>query len=234
MFLKNVILIGLTLSSAGLTQAMTTESVGAKEVFVIDGFDSNDITTVFVEGELSNTCLQLTTPIVTVDEQRMRIDIDIRAYRNTGNCIPARISFDQNITIGELKAGSWSIAIGGSNQGYAINIAQADTTSTDDFLYASIESIAVEKDTATGQLTAVITGQMFASCLAWDEVKVIDQAKVVVLLPILKQTSSDCQPSGESFQKRIALPRDRSEGRHLLHVRSLNGQAFNQLFSVQN
>jgi hypothetical protein len=234
MFLKNVMLLGLTLSPAGLAQALTVESVGAKEVFVIDGFDSNDITTVFVEGELSNTCLQLTTPTVTVDEQRLRIDIDIRAYRNTGNCIPARISFDQNITIGELKAGTWSIVIGGSSQEYSINIGQADTTSTDDFLYASVESIAVERDATNGNLTAVISGEMFASCLVWDQVKVIDQVKVVVLLPILKQTSSDCQPSSESFQKRIALPGNRSEGRHLLHVRSLNGQAYNQLFSVQN
>jgi hypothetical protein len=75
-------------------------------------------------------------------------------------------------------------------------------------------------------------GDLLADCLAFQDIKVLDQGKVIVVLPILEQTSTTCHSTQEHFHQKVALPSNLAPGRHLLHVRSLNGRSLNRLFEV--
>jgi hypothetical protein len=82
----------------------------------------------------------------------------------------------------------------------------------------------------TGALVASLEGRFTNSCMVWEDLKVQDNGKTVNVLPIMKLEGTNCVAGEFPFKKTIALPESIVAGRHLLHVRSLNGNAVNHLF----
>ena len=66
-----------------------------------------------------------------------------------------------------------------------------------------------------------------------ESVKVINSGKTIEVLPVMSMdANAQCLDVEVPFLEEIVLPRDLTIGRHLVHVRSLNGKSVNAVFSV--
>jgi hypothetical protein len=207
-------------------------SVDASYVFAPRGFDDNDETVVVIDGYLPSGCFRLTRPETTVDQETKTISITPFARFFDIPCIEARIPYSQEIRLGVLAEGDYEVVVKTSAVSESLSVAESTNAGPDDYLYAPVDAVNVERDPETGKLTAVLEGRFTDRCMEWDEVEVADDGATVVLLPKMAMRDDDsCGAAELPFKKRVDLPETIAEGRHLLHVRSLNGQAVNSLFT---
>ena len=206
--------------------------VDASYVFSPHGFDDNDEVVVVIDGYLPSGCFRLTRPETAIDMEAKTISITPVARFFDIPCVEARIPYSQEIRLGVLPEGDYELTVKTASVTETLNIAEATNAGPDDFLYAPVDSVNVERDRITGKLTATLEGRFTDLCMDWDEIAVIDDGKTVVVLP--KMTLRDdiaCGASEQPFKKVVDVPETVANGRHLLHVRSLNGQAVNALFT---
>ena len=206
--------------------------VATKAVFVPIGFDDNDDIMVVLDGTLPDTCYRLAYNTVDYDATTKSYVVRQIARHFNSVCIPAEVPFSVEAHLGVLPAGDFGIEAFGAPK-ESLPVTESTSAGPDDFLYAPVENARVEVDPATGNYVGTIDGRMTSSCQSLDQVKVIDSGKSIEILPIMKMTEgADCVAGERPFSSRFDLPSAMSVGRHLLHVRSLNGKAVNQMFSV--
>jgi hypothetical protein len=233
MITKPILGAAMGLALAGVAKADEPRSVGASQLFAPNGYDDNDEIVVVAAGFLPNTCYQLTNPTVKVNLETRTVSIDLKSHVNPGPCVDVPVPFEQEIDLGSLPAGDWSLHTSVGTLRAPLNVVVSPSETPDAYLYAPIDNVNVSFDAESGRWTAILTGDLLATCLGIKETKVLGQDDVVVLLPILEQTDDVCQPTSEHFNLKVTLPKDLKPGRHLLHVRSLNGRAVNRLFDVR-
>jgi hypothetical protein len=210
--------------------------VEAVDLFVPNGFDSNDEIVVVIDGYFPNSCYRLTRPELSIDHAKHEIKINQMARKFPGPCLVPLVPFTNIVHIGALEAGTYRVS---TNKGMlVVTLGVAEDASSgafgpDDFLYAPVDAVSVSKN-ASGRYEARLTGRFTNDCMEFDEVRVLHKGRVIELLPILKNTASDagCQPMEESFSRKVLLPAEVDAGRNLVHVRSLNGASINSVFSV--
>lgn len=213
--------------------ALAQTPVNTNAVYLPDGFDDNDQSQLVIEGVLPSTCYQLTSPAIEKNDTAMTIAIVAQAYVNNGNCAPTPVPFNQEVDLGSLAAGIWKISVGGLDGTEDLRITHSTTSGPDDFIYAPVENARISKDPATGTWRVSLRGKISVSCMDWKEARLIVQSRVLIVLPILEQTSVDCRPTTAPFEREVALPADLAEGRYLVHVRALNGRAINTVFNLK-
>lgn len=203
-------------------------NVDARYVFAPEGFDDNDEAIVMVDGYLPSGCYKLTRPEYTVDEQTKTITIKPMARYFDVACIEALIPYQFEVKLGILSEGLYTVKLNNAAV-ESLGVAEATSAGPDDYLYAPIDGASVAT-TDTGALQATLEGRFTNSCMVWDDLKVIDTGKTVNILPVMKIEGSGCVAGEFPFKKVVDLPESVVSGRHLLHVRSLNGNAINHLF----
>lgn len=210
-------------------------SVDAVDLFVPNGFDSNDEIVVVLDGYLPNSCYRLTRPEIDIDRPMHTIKITQMARRFPGPCIVPLVPFTNVIHVGALEPGSYQVS---TNKGMLLKNLSVEldpgtgTYGPDDFLYAPVDSVSVSK-TSDGRFEAKINGRFTNDCMEFGDVRLIHKGRVIELLPVLKDYSdADCQPTEKMFTRSVRLPEDLLVGRNLVHVRSLNGSSINAVFSV--
>jgi hypothetical protein len=98
-------------------------------------------------------------------------------------------------------------------------------------MYAPVERVRVER--AGEQFEAVIEGRFTSTCMQMAEHRLVDSGRTHQLLPIAKMAEGgDCRAAIRPLAQTVRLPAGMAPGRHLLHVRSLNGKAQNAVFTV--
>jgi hypothetical protein len=208
-----------------------------RAAFIPDGFDSNDNAQLVIEGEFPNTCYRPSTPKVTVDEASRTITVEAQAYFYEGFCLQILVPFDQTVDLGILTAGKYSVIQKVRLGGYpialgALNVRRATHAGADDYLYAPVSQIFLDQSENRHRL--VLTGEFTNSCLRLADVKIGVQPKVLVLQPVAELSSrTDCVDGKFPFQRVVELG-DVPHGRYLIHVRTLNGKALNQLADFRN
>ena len=208
--------------------------ISVQKILAPAGFDSNDEAEVILDGYLPSTCWRLSHNTATVEQATGAIEITQYARQTNGPCLPAKVPFTSEAAIGLLPAGQYRVSARGAPS-RVLHIVAATVSGLDDFLYAPVDAVRVEVDQAAGGYVATLTGRLTNSCLVWDDVKVLDQGDVVVLLPVLKAADiATCATDTAEieFKRQVPLPTGMMSGRHLLHVRSLNGKAVNTMFKV--
>jgi hypothetical protein len=206
-------------------------AVEAETVFAPAGFDDNDEAVVLVDGYLPSGCYRLTRPEVAVDETAKTITITPVARFFDVPCIQARVPYSLELQLSQLAAGEYRLAVNGHGPTEALAVAAATNLGPDDFLYAPIDEASVDTD-AQGRLVATLAGRFTNSCMALDELRLVDSGKTLQVLPIMKLTAAEPCTAGEfRFKEKLVLPAATGESRRLLHVRSLNGRAVNVIFS---
>lgn len=210
------------------------ELVKVGGIFVPVGFDNNDEVVAVVDGYLPNTCYKLAFNEAKLDPATNVFTITQWArHRTTGVCIDVLVPFTSEVALGVTAPGTYQIASDGADaQPLVVN--PAPTESPDNFLYAPVDAVHIEYDQALNTYVAVLQGRFTSSCMSWTDVRVIDSGRTLQILPIIALSLDDgsCSANEVDFVKRVPLPGGITPGRHLVHVRSLNGKSANAVFSV--
>lgn len=223
--------------------------VPARYAFVPVGFDDNDEAQVVIDGYLPSGCYRLTGPDVVVDRAMKTIKIRPLARYFDIPCVEALIPYQLEVNLGVLPEGRYVLSL--NHNGYRRNpnptpslpgpdllhqtfeITHAKQTTPDDELYAPVDSVRVSSSSGDRNLRATIEGRLTSTCMKWKELRIQDHGPTINLIPVIEMASpppEGCQNVEIFYQKEIPLPPTLTPGRHLLHVRSLNGRALNALF----
>jgi hypothetical protein len=196
------------------------------------GFDSNDRTQLVVESYLPNTCYKVGPHKVQVDASSKAIKVEQWVYRYPGICLQVIVPFHKVVDIGILDAKDYQILDAKSGDALGtLSVTRAINPGPDDYLYAPVTDARVETKSEEERVL-IVEGVFNNSCFGMDNIKVDVQAKVVVVLPIAKETQGEaCKEGKFAFKIEQPLPK-LNFGRYLLHVRSMNGQAINKLFDA--
>ncbi len=206
--------------------------VDVRDVFVPVGFDNNDEVEIVLDGYLPDTCYKLAFSRVTFDEATRTFAIRQYARKMPGICFETPVPFTIEAPLGLVKAGDYDVTSRGAD-GQPLDVAVATRDGADDYFYAPVDSVRVERTVGGTGLQAVIEGRFTSSCMRFAELRLVDTGRTLQLLPIIRlMTQADCRIQERPFLEKIKLPTTMTSGRHLLHVRSLNGKAQNAVFSV--
>ena len=207
-------------------------TVGTKYLFSPIGFDDNDEATVVLDGYLPSGCYRLVQPEVVVDQETKRVTITPKARFFDHPCIEALVPYWQEIHLGILPIGDYKVVVPSSSIQEAMKIVEAPSAGPDDYLYAAIDAAAVDKQDDSDGYSIKMQGRFTNTCMVLTEIRVIDTGRTINVLPIMTmEDRDDCKPTEIPFRRMVDLPATVVEGRHLLHVRSLNGQAVNHVFT---
>jgi hypothetical protein len=202
-------------------------------IYVPGGFDSNDRVQLVTEGVYPNTCYRPAPPQIVTDRAAREIRITSSAYQYEGNCLQVVVAFDQTLEIGMLEAGSYKVIQqkeGGSVEMGTLRVGVSRSQDADDFLYAPVsQAYAENKD---GKTLVRVTGSFTDSCMRLSDVLITEEPRVLVVQPIAtRDARPDCTAGNYPFDRTVEVAGNR-KGRFLLHVRSLNGKAFNHLVDL--
>jgi len=212
--------------------APTKVKVNFAKIYVAQGFDSNDKVQIVGEGIYTNGCFRNAETKVRVDHVQKVISLTPFAYKYDGICIQVVLPFDRVVDIGILKAGTYKVRLDGqSNFLGDVMTTVAATKNPDDFNYAPISQAFFRNN---GQNNIVsLTGEFPNSCMSLKEVKFDVQPDVLVVQPIAQmEERTDCKDGRFYFEKDTDVG-PMKQGRYLLHVRSMNGKAINNLVDVR-
>lgn len=200
--------------------------------YVPDGFDSNDRVQVVAEGYFSNTCYRTAGYESKVDVNKKVIEVASRAYKYKGMCLQMIVPYSQVINVGLLEAGVYTVKDKNHGTLGSLKVKLSTSGGPDDYLYAPISQAAVESD-ASGHYVAV-SGKFTNSCVEFKDLRAEIQKNVILVLPISEMADrSDCVAGSFPFSKTVKLGNGLTPGRYLLHVRSLNGNAINNLVDIE-
>ncbi len=197
------------------------------------GFDTNDNSQVVAEGLFSNTCYKPVGTKVAVDHENKIIRLYARAFKYEGMCLQMVVPFNREIDVGLLKAGTYKVySILNNNDEKELGDMQvsiATNSEPDDFLYAPVSQAYFSKK--DGKYFVTVSGMFPQTCYKMREVVVRVQPKVLVVQPIAEKTDELCDERLQPYSETVEV-KNVKEGRYLLHVRSLNGKAINNLIDV--
>ncbi len=211
--------------------------VEATDMFVPHGFDNNDEVVAVIDGYLRSGCYKITRPDVNIDHEQRMITITPQARYYEAVCIQALVPYTQVVSLGVLNVGDYTVQTKSRNLSETLAVAESKNAGPDDMLYAPVDDVAVDNAVNPTRPIAIISGRLTNSCMRIDDVKVQRNDKTIEIFPLLVlEDRVDCQLLETPF--RIPVPlvrageREFRTGRFLAHVRSLNGQSANTVFSV--
>lgn len=227
-------LTGLSLSTVATAQASgALVQVPGDDLFIPVGFDDNDETVFVVDGYLPSGCYRLTRPEIDFDQDTGVVSVKPMARYFDMPCIAALIPYHFEVRLGVMPMGEFTVEIAGTDVKETLRIREATSAGPDDHLYAPVDDVSINR-AQDGTLKATLTGRLTNSCMTFTEIQISHTGKTVQLLPIMGYEQSDTCEAGEfPYKNKITLPAGLDRGRHLLHVRSLNGRDANQLFTVE-
>ncbi len=215
------------------TKLLAEESVNEKlwigGVFIPVGFDDNDEVVIALDGFVPNSCYNLNDPVIERTDNVFRISLTARV--SVPPClITSKLPFTKIVTLGLLKEGIYTVEVNDGLTFEELTIEKAPKDTQDTYTYAAVTGAGVRA--VDGKMIATLYLKMHMSCIVLDEVKTFDSIRTVELLPIIKLDETiSCEPTSDVNVVEVALPESISKGRHLLHVRSQQGQSVNIMFN---
>lgn len=233
---KTLLPIAFALAAGGspaLAEQGELVAVDVRTVFVPIGFDDNDEAEVILDGYLPSGCYRVAGAETSVDHDARRVVVKAMARFFDVPCLEILVPFKIEAKLGQLAEGTYTIEVQGPSTTLSetLPVKHSFGPSPDDYPYVPVDDVTVDLDRVEHQMVATVRGRFTSTCMRWQEAKVEDHGKTVNVLPILRMELLDrCEPVERPFVQRVVLPESISYGRHLLHVRSMNGQAVNQVF----
>jgi hypothetical protein len=206
--------------------------VPAEGIFIPNGFDDNDQALVVLDGYLPNSCHKLVGSEVKKDPTTGAITVLQYARRFDGICLQVRVPYFREVDLGVMPMGETPVStLGAPNE--TLKVVESTNAGPDDYLYAAVDSARIEGDPASGRYFAVLQGRFTNTCMKLKQVVIHDSGRTVEVLPIIEMVDQDgCQEAEIPYSWMEKLPDGMTAGRHLLHVRSLNGKSVNAMFTV--
>jgi hypothetical protein len=210
------------------------------QVFSPFGFDDNDNAEVVLHGTFPNTCYKTGPVEGRVDTAAGVIFVRAQAYRYRGGCAQVLVPFTQSVKLGTVPAGTYRVVVEdrpGSTT-TPLTVAQARTPGADDYLYAPVAQVALDKRD-DGTYAVRLEGEwpfMFIGCMVMREVRAyLSPGNALVVMPIaeLVDDGEQCAPQAEThrfvFTQAVG---ELAASEYLVHVRVLDGNSLNRFVDL--
>lgn len=211
----------------------TTVVAQINKVYAPEGFDSNDIVQIVVQGKFPNSCYRAIAPELKIDRETKEIFIKPLAFQYPGICLMYIVPFEKSIDLGLLQAGTWKIYQGqdkASGEMASVVVKSSKTENPDDYTYTPVTQVTFKQAGETSTFT--MTGEFTNNCMSLDKIEVNVQKDVVVLQPIAKISVDPTCKNGSFPFTGQAVVKDIPGGKFLVHVRSMNGNSINSFVNV--
>ena len=244
----------LVLSVVGISSAKAKSQIvelPIARIFVpARGFDDNDSVEAVVDGELPNACYLLEKQSIKVDESSKVITVRQFAIRlGSGTCKEGSepnspefitpIPFTETISLGKLDSGDYKIAYYPKPELQSLKaflVGSSPVPNLDSLPYAMVTEVSVsDVVTLSKPIQVEIRGILNNSCYHLNEkigIETIDNV-TVVLPTVTIDRQAACLMFTRPFTAGVTLPPILSEGRYLVHVRSMNGKSLNRVYTVE-
>ena len=202
--------------------------------YIPQGFDTNDHVQMVAEGTFNDACYRPAKPEIKVDHKAKTIQITPRAYRyNSFGCALVLVDYHQVIDLNLLEVGKYKVLQHGNKSTFGdLSIRAATNSDPDDFLYAPVSQAYLSQN-GNGSGTLQIDGVFTDNCTELVDVAVDIQPKVIVVRPIAeREDRKDCKKGSFPFATKVDV-NGLNKGKYLLHVRSLNAKAINNLIEIE-
>lgn len=229
------VVLAITIIMFFSMSARATGVVDTRYLFVPVGFDDNDEIVAVADGYLASPCLKISSSVVKKDLVTKLITVDVQTKKEPGDCKwDFRVPFTTVLTLGSLPVGEYTVRTIDGKLQEKLKVTEAKSGSVDNSLYAPVDKAQV-KVNSDGRFEAVVEGRFTDTCSTVGELVLSDSGKTLELLPLMRRERPDahegqCEPRETRFIAKKVLP-ELMPGRYLLHVRSLNGQSINDVFS---
>jgi len=208
--------------------------IKTENVFVPNGFDDNDEVQVIADGYLENPCQKISESTVKKDLHAKRIVVEVKAIMETVFCNwDFRVPFTRVLSLGQMPEGDYTVMTEDGKIVEKLSVARAKSSSPDDKLYAPVDRVRVKLN-QNGEFEAIIEGRFPDDCSTIGELELTNSGKTLEILPLMvreKKHPGQCEPRQVPFEATKILP-SLKPGKYLVHVRSLNGQSENAVFST--
>lgn len=220
-------------ANANLPDPVIVES-GYHTSYIPDGFDNNDHVQMVGEGIYSNTCFRPAAYDIDVNHSEKKVFVTPKAYKYDGMCLMMLVPYSQTIDLGILKAGRYEVVQKEANTSSKLGdlaIRVAANSSADDYLYAPISQAFFQQQHGKSKL--ILTGEFSNTCWRYLETRVDVQKNVIVVQPVSEMEEGvACLDKVVPFKKEVQV-QNIPKGRYLLHIRSTNAKAVNNLIDIR-
>lgn len=207
------------------------------KLYVPHGFDDNDVVEAVVSGHFKDSCHQLSRVNLNINEATKTVELTPVSYSvGSDSCIQMISPFIQVVKLGRLAAGSYTFKVAQNPQvTEQVNVALAQVSERDDFLYPPVEQVELEKDRfGTSYLT--LKGrypQLKRGCMSTEEAVVdLQEGQMLVVQPKSRVVEAGDLGCEKEYEKTFRLPFENLQGKMLVHVRAINGDAYNKVISL--
>lgn len=223
----------IALMSTNLWAQVEIKELPVAKIYIPKGFDSNDASQVIVSGELPNLCYKSPRHSIKRVGNKFSIKVEGSYVKNTdpGKCINISVPFLEEVTLGELPAGAYQIALANGQNNFRVQelvVKEAKAQIRDEHFYADVKFI----EESDANRVVKLIGHHPNDCLEIEKVEILsNDADTLSLLPILKIRSGHCTQKRVPFEYNYEVPMLENMARGvLLHVRVMDGRSVNHLF----
>jgi len=242
-----VSLMGTSAFANSTALATTEKEVAIQKVFVPpSGYDDNDTIEMVLDGVIPNSCWRLARNEFSIDQANHWIFVKQYIYKlNSEACADEAslsdaqklpVPFTTELKVGMLKSGQYTIRYwqGASAFGDRIfYVEHAPVETVDSLPYALVSSVNIaDQINESSSVVTTLQGSLTSTCMELDNQvtqHVFDDVRVI--LPTVHILPGICLYVLQPFETDVNLGA-MTQGRYMLHIRSLNGEALNRVFSV--
>lgn len=229
---KKLVLLFSGIFITGRLLAAEVVNVPVDQLFIPQGFDSNDNVEVVVSGHLPNLCYK--SPYIRIVSKNdkeivLKVEATYQAPADQ-SCAEMIVPFLETFSLGILDSGNYKVkvnALADAGQNANLKIAEATSNAVDQFIYAQVDYI----EKSSSSRTVILAGYNPSECLELEKIVVEHNGKdTFSILPIMRQTSDFCPMKMVPFKYEVEVPKVLAADIVLLHVRSLEGKSVNTAF----
>jgi len=213
------------------------EYVPLTNIYIPEGYDSNDIIEVIVEGYTPTLCHY--EPKITVEiKDKLILLKALSQYRAQSDCIKSMVPFQKVIKVAQdLPRGFYTVLIEDffdleakevKASRFALKIKGSKSVTHDEKIYANIKYIVPKSERSVD-----LIGYHTSDCFVKDKIKIQKISNTIVILPELriKKYAKCWPPKMIPFKYSVEIPEEYlSNQKVLIHIRKMSGKSMNYIF----
>ncbi len=225
-----IVLFSTSLMAANLSQAKS-RLVPVTNVFIPNGFDSNDNSEIVIAGYLPDLCYQ--GPKYKAKLENGHVVVYVSAHQVVGEdvvCPRVIVPFQMTVGLGQLDARDFKVSVNPKTKTEKrgiLPVGVAKSKRIDDYLYAYVKDIKVEGN------YLYLKGVNPSDCFKLKEINVIDNGKdTYAVMPQVTIENDVCRPKSTEFTYRIPFKNTLNAEKALFHVRVMDGRSINKVIDL--
>lgn len=222
MKLMSIILLFSSLLYAGTPRKVV---LPIDNIYIPNGFDSNDSVEVIISGYLPNLCHKNPMTEFTINQNKIAIKVTALKYDKSNPFCPEMVvPFLTSVKLGVLAKGKYSILIN-NKKSDTLFVEESSLSAKDNHIYGYISYI---DQSSLKDNNITIKAYNISDCMQLDRVEIYNNGKnTYSILPIMKQIRDFCPMKMVPYEFNVKIPSVLKTKKVLLHVRSIDGNSVN-------